>query len=543
MVKDSKCAFRYLLWLLALVTTIVLYIYVVKTAMLPVGLLILMAVLFSGIYFLLLWLQKKKKRICLWVAIVSEIVILAVCIYGISVLHHTTKMIRDITEIVTETEAISAYVLKDEQSESLQDMANEEIGIVSGQSSEAVSSVLKKLQKDNNLSGTIHEYGDMFSAADALRQGEVAVLLMNDAYAGLISEIEGYEWFAQEVKILETSVETVQMEKESPSKENPAKNDWNKQKEDTEKPDDVADQTVGMENEINVPQSGIATETVTMELVEEPEFVDWDSLVSQDMTEVPEGAFVMYISGVDTWGSVSSKSRSDVNILAVVNTNTKKVLLVSTPRDYYVPLSVAKGQKDKLTHAGIYGIDCSVNTLEMLYGVDVQYYARLNFTGFVNIVDALGGVDVYSDASFTVGDAFAFSQGMNHMSGIEALAFARERYNVSGGDLSRGNHQMEVIKAVLNKCTSASILYNYADVMNSVSGSFATNMSREKMASLVRMQLSDMAQWSISSIGVGGSGARKTTYSIPGKTSYVMLPDVVSIQNAKTQITNVLSGN
>ena len=503
MVNKSKCACRYLLWLLALVTTIVLFIYVIKTAMLPVGLLVLLVVLISAFFALLFWLQKKKKRICFGVAVLSEILIIAVSIYGISVLHHTTKMLSDITETVTETEVISAYVLLDKNLESLQNIANEKIGIVSGQSSEAVSSVLQKLQKEDDFSLAVLEYGDMFAAADALKQGEVTALLMNDAYAGLIPEIEGYEWFAQEVKILGTSVETVQIEKDVSDKTDRADTDWKQQEEEKaeliESSDDVTSERGAGEQQANPVQ-----EAVTMELVEEPEYVDWNKLVNQEMTEVPEGTFVMYISGVDTWGTVSSKSRSDVNILAFINTNTKNILLVSTPRDYYVPLSIAKGQKDKLTHAGIYGIDCSVNTLEMLYGVDIQYYARLNFTGFVNIVDALGGVDVYSDAAFAVGDAFSFSQGMNHMSGIEALAFARERYNVAGGDVARGNHQMEVIKAVLSKCASSSILYNYADVMNSVSGCFTTNMSREKMASLVRMQLSDMSQWSISSTSVGG---------------------------------------
>lgn len=174
--------------------------------------------------------------------------------------------------------------------------------------------------------------------------------------------------------------------------------------------------------------------------------------------------------------------------------------------------------------------------------MDIQYYVKMNFTGFVGIVDALGGVDVYSDSAFTVGDAFSYTEGINHMSGIEALAFARERYSFAGGDRARGTHQMAVIRAVMDKCTSASILYNYVDLMNSVSGCFTTNMSQDKIASLVRMQLDDMAQWSISSISVDGTGDSKTTYTVPSKKAYVMIPDEATVQAAKEQITAVLAG-
>lgn len=279
-----------------------------------------------------------------------------------------------------------------------------------------------------------------------------------------------------------------------------------------------------------------------MELMETPEQVDWEALVNQRLLTAPDGTFIVYISGADTWGRASTKSRSDVNILAVGNTSTKKLLLVSTPRDYYVPLANSRGVKDKLTHAGIYGIDNSVGTLEMLYGVDIQYYVKMNFTGFVGIVDAIGGVDVYSDSDFTVGEGLTYVQGMNHMNGIQALAFARERHSFAGGDRARGTHQMEVIKAVLSQAMSPSILYNYADVMNSVSGCFTTDMPQDKIASLVRMQLNDMAGWSISAISVDGSGASKTTFSVPGKRAYVMIPDENTVQAARDAIAAVLSG-
>ena len=167
----------------------------------------------------------------------------------------------------------------------------------------------------------------------------------------------------------------------------------------------------------------------------------------------------------------------------------------------------------------------------------------MNFTGFVNIVNAVGGVDVYSESDFTVEPDFHYVEGMNHCDGIQALAFARERYSFTAGDRARGNHQMEVIRAVIRQCMSPTILGNYANVMNSVSGSFTTNMSKEKIASLVRMQLNDMAGWDIQSISVDGSGAHKTTYSVSGKSLYVMIPNDASVQNAKDRISAVLNGN
>lgn len=535
--KYQKIEKRYWLWALSAILALALFVVIACSAMVPGKFLGLIVVLGALIYTLLFFLQRKWSKGRVAVAAVFEVLLMVVCIYGMSVLYHATHMVNEITEAVTETESISVYVMQDEPFESFEEAINEPVGVVKGQSEVAVAQVINKVNDKTGVTPDLTEYADMFLAADSLRGGEVKILLMNEAYAGLIPDVEGYEWFAKEVKTLEVFVEEVQVESvtELPITKEPVSLEETEEKpitQDTEKaPDEESDDS---------PQT--EEQQITMELMEPAEQVDWNALVNQELLEAPEGAFIMYISGVDTWGSVAAKSRSDVNILAVVNTNTKKILLVSTPRDYYVPLSVSKGVKDKLTHAGIYGINCSQKTLEMLYGVDIQYYVRMNFTGFVNIVDALGGVDVYSDAAFTVGDAFSFNQGMNHMSGIEALAFARERYGVAGGDVARGNHQMEVIKAVLNKCTSASVLYNYADVMNNMSGCFSTDMSKDKIASLVRMQLGDMAQWSISSMSVGGSGAYKTTYSIPGKSVYVMVPDEGSVQNAKSSIAAVLNG-
>ncbi len=514
---------RYLLWVVSLVVALAMYGIIIDSKMVPGKYLAVLAGVLTIMYAVLFVLQKKWGRLRFVVAALIEAGLIAVCINGSSIFYHAVYIVDKITDTVTETGFSAADVLADSPLNSMLDAKGCTLGVVDGRSEEAVQQLLDRLSEQWNSTPNIEKYTDMFEAVEALKEGTIDILILNEAYAGLISEIEGYEWFAENTKVLETYIEEVAVEKKE-AEEETKQEEIEKDGEKTETP--------------TLPSP--SPKQIKPELMEAPEQVDWNTLVNQEMLEAPEGAFVAYISGVDTWGSVGTKSRSDVNILAVVNTNTKKVLLVSTPRDYYVPLSISNGVKDKLTHAGIYGINTSVETLELLYGVDIQYYVRVNFTGFVGIIDALGGVDVYSDSDFTVGDVFSYTEGVNHMSGIEALAFARERYTFASGDRARGTHQMEVIKAVLQKCASPSILYNYADVMNSMSGCFSTNMPHEKIAALVRMQLGDMAQWEVTSLSVDGTGASKTTYTVPEKKAYVMVPDEATVQLAKDSIAAIL---
>ena len=263
-----------------------------------------------------------------------------------------------------------------------------------------------------------------------------------------------------------------------------------------------------------------------------------------EVPAAPQGTldrFLVYLGGSDTFGDVSTLSRSDVNILAAVDVTQKKMALVATHRDFYVTFPKTGGAKDKLTHAGIYGVDASIDALERLYGVDVNYYLRVNFTGFTQIIDALGGVDVYSQYDFTAGGR-QFSQGYNTVNGTEALSFARERYSFEDGDIQRGRNQMEVIRAVIKKAVSSSLLANYAAVMDAVSGSFETNMPQEKIAELVRMQLSDMASWNITTYTAAGQVSTVETYSAPGEMLSIVIPDEASVQEAKNMINSVLNG-
>lgn len=257
-----------------------------------------------------------------------------------------------------------------------------------------------------------------------------------------------------------------------------------------------------------------------------------------DITKEP---FLMYLSGIDTYGSIGTVSRSDVNILVAVNPKTNKVLLVNTPRDYYVKLHSKKAM-DKLTHAGIYGVEESMNTLGDLYATDVDYYVKVNFSSLIKIVDALGGITVDSKYNFSY-DGFTFKKGTNKLSGKAALAFSRFRKGLPNGDISRGENQEAVIKGMIEKATSPSVISKYAQILKTMEKSFVTNMDEKDIYSFAKFQLSDNPQWEISSFNVTGTSSYQTTYSA-GKTKlYVMMPDEESVTDVKHALNEILEEN
>ena len=260
-----------------------------------------------------------------------------------------------------------------------------------------------------------------------------------------------------------------------------------------------------------------------------------------DKTDSNLDQFVVYISGIDTFGDVSVRSRSDVNILAAVNTKTKHIQLINTPRDYYIEHPQSNGVKDKLTHDGLYGVENSIGAVENLYGINIDYYVRMNFSGFENIIDAMGGIDVYSDKDFTVEPVKHYTVGVNHLSGIEALAFARERHAFAAGDIQRGQNQMNVIIAMINKLSSKDVLYNYSEVLDGIAGTFQTDMTSDDIYTLVKKQLVDNTKYTIDSYSVTGNGDSCTTYSTPKTKVWVMQPNMDDVEKAKGLINGILN--
>lgn len=247
--------------------------------------------------------------------------------------------------------------------------------------------------------------------------------------------------------------------------------------------------------------------------------------------------FNVYISGIDTYGSISKVSRSDVNIIMTVNPRENKILLTTIPRDSYVKLHGINGSKDKLTHAGIYGIDMSKSTIEDFLDIDIDYYVRVNFDSLIKVIDTIGGVTVKNDIPFTA-HGYSFVVGDNMMDGKKALAYSRARKQFAAGDRLRGQHQQAVITAILEKVTTSSILLrNYSGILNSLSSAFQSDIPDEVIRNFVKGQLNEMKPWNIKSISVDGTGTYTTsTYSMPGWNLYVMIPDSSTVKNAHNLI-------
>ena len=254
---------------------------------------------------------------------------------------------------------------------------------------------------------------------------------------------------------------------------------------------------------------------------------------------IQNGIFNVYISGIDTEGNISNVARSDANIIATINTNTHEVLLTSIPRDYYVTLH-SYGAKDKLTHSGIYGINETVKTVEDLMGIEINYYVRVNFTTVRKLVDTLGGVDVYSDYSFT-SYTYSYNEGYNHMNGAQALEFSRERYSFADGDNQRVKNQQHVMEAIIKKVlNSKTLLTKYTSILNSLEGSFQTNIKQDEISSLVKGQLNNMSSWTIKNNSLTGTGVNNTTYSMGSQLLYTMVPDATSVTEAKQKIKDIM---
>jgi len=288
----------------------------------------------------------------------------------------------------------------------------------------------------------------------------------------------------------------------------------------------------------------------------ESEYPDYASKIKKIYTkeltktvETPKNvkgdSFNVYISGIDTYGPISSVSRSDVNIIMTVNRETKKILLTTTPRDSYVPIADGgNNQKDKLTHAGIYGVDASIHTLENLYGIDLNYYARLNFTSFLKLIDLLGGVDVYNDQDFTaLANKKHYSMGNVHLDSQEALAFVRERYSLADGDRDRGRNQQKVIVAIIQKLTSTEALKNYDSIIKGLQDSIQTNMPLETMMNLVNAQLESGGTYKINSQDLKGTGRMDLpSYAMPDSNLYMMEISDSSLESVKVAINDVMEG-
>lgn len=436
---------------------------------------------------LLLLPSKGKRNIRKVIALVLTVSIIAGCAVVTNVVGKLYNTMHSITKPNTTTVSISVYVMANDPAQTIQDASGYSFGISYTAESDFLSQALDRINKELGQVETII-YSSVPEMVNALYSGEVKAIIMDSAYVSLLEDFEMYADFEVKTKLI---------------------------------------------YEITIEQ-----------LLTEPSLPE-TSIPDDDIQNDPEmKPFVVYLSGSDTRNPTLTRSRSDVNIVIVVNPETKQILMVNTPRDYYVANPAGKGALDKLTHCGIYGIDCSVNALSDLYDVDIDYYAQINFYGFQTLIDSIGGITVYNDVAFNAHTApYHFPAGLLELDGSHALAFARQRYGLPGGDNARGKNQMKVISAVIEKLTSgATIISNYSDILNSLTGMFQSDFSMDHISDLVKMQLTDMATWNIQSFAVTGSGSSKITYSMPGQYVYVMIPNEKTVAHATNLIDRVIAG-
>ena len=474
---------------LLLAASLALYIRLMATGMLSnLYLIILMVVLIvlNAVSVIVQLPLRRNKAGKLIMGIVS-LLLSGAMLYGVVAVNSVQSALSNIVGKMTETEITEVRVMNDNPATSMGDTRGYTFGYIADADTKNTQSILDEISKSF---GTIKSkgYDSMTALADALYDDEVDAILINQGYVDLLTEKDGYTDFRDQTRVLYTYTTTHEVDPIVPN------------------------------------------------------------------TSITKEPFVVYCSGIDARvDDISAKSRSDVNILAVVNPTTKQILLVNTPRDYYLPLA-RNGELDKLTHAGLYGIDESMKVLGNLYGVQADYYVRVNFAGLVKIVDALGGVDIESDANFSCvpmetpdgnGDytyqKYSFTKGINHVNGSQALAFARERKAFADGDNRRGQHQMTVIKAIVNKACSSAVLTKYQELLKAASDAFITNMPYADISSLVQMQLGDMADWNITTYAVSGEGSTEYCYAL-GDKAWVMIKDSSKVNTAKNMIQQVING-
>ena len=264
--------------------------------------------------------------------------------------------------------------------------------------------------------------------------------------------------------------------------------------------------------------------------------------VAEKNVDITKNTFSVYISGVDTYNKIATKTRSDVNIVMTVNPVTKKIVMAHIPRDYYVTL-YGKNGKDKLTHASLYGIDTSMKTVENFTGIKIDYYVRLNFTSLIKIVDLLGGIDVNSKYAFETGiydstmkKTYKFKKGMNHLDGDAALSFVRERHSFTDGDITRGENQMLVLEALIKKAMSPKIITSYTKFLDVLDDAMITNMSKKEITDFIKKEISKPSNYDIESISLNGTSAMDYTFSYPMSKLYVMVPDEKNLKDYQEKV-------
>ena len=440
--------------------------------------------------------------------IIMEGIICAALVIGVvKIPEYQGRIERMFTDVPEEgTLNFSVYTLADSPINEVRDLNDVEIGIQKKLDTEYQGYSLKVITKElEGKSVPTKEYEDLYTAVDDLYSGNIKAILLNESYETILTGNADFEDFRDRTKKIYTIEHKVQL--------------------------------------------------------------SYDTAAVENITSEP---FVVLIGGNDSWDydeildTAGYQGRTDVNMLVTVNPTTKQVLIITIPRDSYVPLWGESYAMDKLTHATVYGINDWIETVSYFMDVDINYFVRINFSSLINVIDALGGVDVYNPYYFEttfenyvpdeygnhVYREYTFEVGDLHLDGAAALTYCRERkyYNLDAGitgDEMRNQHQAMVMKAILNKVTSVSVITHITDLLKAVEGTFATDLNINQIYGLVQMQLDDMATWNINMFGLSGYGDMRTSYamgSASGVLYSVFIVDTNDVYKAQSLIDKVIDG-
>lgn len=419
----------------------------------------------------------------------SLMVVVLSAVYGLGnyYLYSTNTTLETVTDQGNKAKnTVSVVVLNSSGLENVNSLEGSKLGVLKTIGNEATKKSLTDLKK-NNVTYTKKTYDNMLGMLKALYDGEVDAIVLNEAYRSNVCDLEDYTNFNNDTKVIH---KTVYYTKENSS-----------------------------------------------------------SLAVSDITSKP---FNILISGNDSFGSLDENSRSDVDMLVTINPVTSTILLTSIPRDSYVKevcndYACNYGVYDKLTHTGIYGVDTTKDTIENMLDIDINYVYRVNFTSMIDIVDALGGVDVTVPEGMAVSKFYTNSnlegvhEGENHLDGKRALAYSRERKAYLDGDLQRARNQQQVLQAMFKKATSPEIIKNYTSLLKALIGAFDTNMTTKEITSFIKYQIQAKPSWKFEQFVLKGDNDLKMSAELGSEVSVVILYDSY-INIAHDKIQAVLDG-
>ncbi|WP_285941817.1 LCP family glycopolymer transferase [Faecalibaculum rodentium] len=494
----SNKVFKTASWILAgimLVLTAFLIWEIVKLGMLPENMLMIGCVIILVIAALVMVLQLGFTRGTASKIILTTVTVMMILVYGTGTYYisKASGLLGNVTDFGNETTTtVQVIALKDSGITSEKDLEGKTVGSLKSISLASTQALIQDLS-GKGVTFQDKQYDNIQGMVNGLYDKEVPAIILNDAYRGNINDLEDEKF-----------------------------------------------KNFGTDTQV------VYTYTYKTENKSTTNSVD-------DITKNP---FTVLISGVDSRDGFAESSRSDVNMLATINPVTKTVLLTSIPRDYYVTTvceedaGCQNGAKDKLTHTGLHGTETTKKTIENLLGVDINYTAKVNFTSVVNLVDALGGIDVNVKPGLAVdhfytndyfGTDYGVTEGINHLNGQAALCYARERYAYQEGDRQRVKNQQEVLMAIVKKATSPSVIGNYPALMDALSGAFQTDLSQDEIQSLIQFQLKEMPDWQFITYSLDGQGSTEFCAEL-GNSASVMIPDNETVVTAKKRIEAVIEG-